>query len=198
MWFWIRNILLLLILGSAGYILLVRPDLVDLSSRTNQAAEGLSKFYSSIRGSIADGADKLSKFKLTLPDTSKDLTSQLQQRATAVTPLEANWRGQVTDRRFREGETVKTLLSGYAMQQGIQLYWTLPRDYVVKHYFQTDTSFIGTVYQISQAISPDFSLGVQAYFCPQERAAVITDKQNDYIQQHCIAIKQDVISLPAE
>lgn len=191
MWFWIRNTVLLLILSSIGYVLLVRPDLVDFSSRTNQAAEGFSNFYSSIRSSISDSANKLSKFKLTLPDTSADLTSQLQQRVVTVMPLETNWRGQVTDRRFRDGETVKTVLERYASEQDVQLYWTLPRDYVVKNYFQTNSSLIGTIYDISRAIAPDFASPVLAYFCPHERAAVITDKANNYVQQRCILMQQD-------
>lgn len=195
MWFWLRNIILLLVLGSLGYVLLARPDLFDLSNRTNQAAEGFSNFYSSIRSAIDDTDSRRSKFTLTLADTSSDLTSQLQQRAAKVTPLEAVWRGQVTDRRFRAGDTVKTVLDQYAKQQTIQLYWTLPRDYVVKHYFQTDTSLIGTIYEISRAIAPDFASPVLAYFCPQERAAVITDKANHYIQQRCILAQQDESSL---
>ncbi|WP_235605390.1 toxin co-regulated pilus biosynthesis Q family protein [Rheinheimera salexigens] len=77
----------------------------------------------------------------------------------------------------------------------MQLYWTLPRDYIVKHYFQTDTSLIGTVYEISQAIAPDFASPVLAYFCPQQRAAIITDKANSYIQQHCIPAQRDPVTL---
>ncbi|CAM3743640.1 Toxin co-regulated pilus biosynthesis protein Q C-terminal domain-containing protein [Rheinheimera salexigens] len=195
MWFWIRNIILLLILGSVGYVLLARPDILVLSNRTNKAAEGLSNFYSSIRSSISDSAGKISDFRLVLPDTSEDLTDKLQQRTAIVTPLEVIWRGQVSDRRFREGETLKNRLTDYAQQQGIQLYWTLPRDYIVKHYFQTDTSLIGTVYEISQAIAPDFASPVLAYFCPQQRAAIITDKANSYIQQHCIPAQRDPVTL---
>lgn len=191
MWFWVRNIILLLILSSIGYVLLARPDLIKVSNRTNQAAEGFSNFYSSIRSSISDSANKLSKFKLTLPDTSADLTSQLQQRVITVIPLETNWRGQITDRRFREGETVKTVLDRYATEQNIQLYWTLPRDYVVKNYFQTNSSLIGAIYDISRAIAPDFSSPVLAYFCPQERAAIITDKANTYVQQRCVLMQPD-------
>jgi hypothetical protein len=195
MWFWLRNSILLLVLGSLGYVLLARPDLLDLSSRTNQAAAGFSHFYSSIRSSLDQDDNHISTFVLALPDASNDLTSQLQQRAATVTPLETKWRGQVTDRRFREGETIKSVLVEYAKQQTIQLYWTLPRDYIVKHYFQTDTSLIGTVYEISRAIAPDFASPVLAYFCPQERAAVITDKANSYIQQRCIPAQQDVSTL---
>lgn len=195
MWFWIRNIVLLVLLGGLAYLILTRPDFLIRKDSANVAAEGFSEFYGKIRGSLADGARELSKFKLTLPDTSDQLTRQLQQRSQIVIPGDINWRGQVTDRRFREGDTVKTKLSEYARSEGIELFWTLPRDYVVKHYFQTDTSLITTIHEVAVAIAPDFQSPVMAYYCPRERAAVITDKTNPHLQQHCItadtAVKKD-------
>lgn len=187
MWFWIRNISLLVILGGLAYLLLTKPDFLIRKDSTNVAAEGFSEFYSKIRGSLADGARELSKFKLTLPDTSEQLTTQLQQRSAIVVPADINWRGQVTDRRFREGDTLKTELTEFARAEGLELFWTLPRDYVVKQYFQVDDSLIATIHKVSVAIAPDFSSPVQAFFCPRERAAVITDKDNDYLSEHCIS-----------
>jgi hypothetical protein len=186
MWFWIRNISLLLILGGLAYGILTKPDFLFRKTSKNAAAESFSEFYGKIRGSIADGAKELSKFKLSLPDTSDKLTLQLQQRSKVVVPGEPNWRGQVTDRRFREGDTVKTKLTEYARTEGIELFWTLPRDYVVKQYFQTETTLIATIHDIAAAIAPDFSSPVLSYYCPRERAAVITDKANDYLQKNCM------------
>ena len=186
MWFWIRNLSLLVILGAFAYAIFTKPDFLIRKDSANIAAEGFSDFYSKIRGSIADGAKELSKFKLPLPDTSDRLTQQLQQRANVVVPGEANWRGQVIDRRFREGDTVKTKLTEYSQAEGIALFWTLPRDYVVKQYFQVDSSLIDTVYQVAQAIAPDFHSPVISFYCPRERAAVITDKTNEYLTEHCI------------
>ena len=187
MWFWIRNISLLVIFGGLAYLLLTKPEFLIRKESTNVAAEGFSEFYSKIRGSIADGARELSKFKLTLPDTSEQLTAQLKQRSAIVVPADINWRGQVTDRRFREGDTLKTELTEFARAEGLELFWTLPRDYVVKQYFQIDDSLIATLHKVSVAIAPDFASPVQAFFCPRERAAVITDKDNDYLLQHCIS-----------
>lgn len=187
MWFWIRNIILLLLLGGFAYLLLTKPDLILRTDKVNQAADGFSEFYGKIRGSIADGARELSKFKLTLPDTSDQLTQQLQQRALVVVPGQDDWRGKVMDRRFREGDTVKTKLTEFARAEGLELFWTLPRDYVIKQYFQIDSSLIDTVHQIAQAIAPDFHSPVLSFYCPKERAAVITDKTNDHLTQHCLA-----------
>jgi hypothetical protein len=186
MWFWIRNLSLLVILGGLAYAILTKPEFLLRKDSANAAADSFSEFYGKIRGSIADGARELSKFKLTLPDTSDRLTQQLMQRSKVVVPGDKNWRGQVTDRRFREGDTVKTKLTEFARAENTELFWTLPRDYVVKQYFQTETTLIETVYEISVAIAPDFSTPVLAYYCPRERAAVITDKENDYLRQNCI------------
>ncbi|HEX5791967.1 MAG TPA: TcpQ domain-containing protein [Rheinheimera sp.] len=186
MWFWIRNLSLLVILGALAYAIFTKPDFLIRKDSTNVAAEGFSEFYSKIRGSIADGAKELSQFKLPLPDTSDRLTKQLQQRANVVVPGEPNWRGQVTNRRFREGDTVKTKLTEYAQTEGMALFWTLPRDYVVKQYFQTETTLIETIHEIAVAIAPDFHSPVMAYYCPRERAAVITDKANDHLQKNCM------------
>ncbi|MDX1391584.1 MAG: TcpQ domain-containing protein [Rheinheimera sp.] len=187
MWFWMRNLTLLVLLGGMAWAILTKPDFFLRKETTNAAAESFSEFYGKIRGSIADGAKELSKFKISLPDTSDKLTQQLIQRSKVVVPGDKNWRGQVIDRRFREGDTVKTKLTEYARAENTELFWTLPRDYVVKQYFQTDTSLIETIYEISVAIAPDFSLPVLAYYCPRERAAVITDKENDYLRQNCIS-----------
>jgi hypothetical protein len=186
MWFWMRNLTLLVILGGLAWAILTKPDFLLRKESVNAAAESFSEFYGKIRGSIADGSKELSEFKLALPDTSDRLTQRLIQRSKVVVPGDKNWRGQVTDRRFREGDTVKTKLTEFARAENTELFWTLPRDYVVKQYFQTDTTLIDTVHEISVAIAPDFSLPVLAYYCPRERAAVITDKANDYLRQHCI------------
>jgi hypothetical protein len=186
MWFWLRNIGLLLLLGALAYAMLTKPDFLLRKDSVNAAAKGLSEFYTKFRGSISDTTLKISNFRIHLPDTSDRLTEQLQQRSKMVTPGEPNWRGLVTDRRFREGDTVKSKLTEYAHSEGIELFWTLPRDYVVKQYFQTDTTLIESIYTISAAIAPDFSSPVLSYYCPRERAAVITDKTNAYLQQHCI------------
>ncbi len=186
MWFWIRSIVILVVLGGLAYLILTRPDFLIRKDSANKAADSFSEFYGKIRGSIADGARELSEFKITLPDTSDKLTGQLVQRAKVTVPGNENWRGKVTDRRFREGDTVKGKLTEFAQAEGLELYWTLPRDYVIKQYFQTDTTLIDTLQEVAQAIAPDFSSPVLAYYCPRERAAVITDKANAHLQQHCI------------
>lgn len=184
MWFWIRSLIITVLLSGLLYVLLFRPDFFTLDrERSNRAAEGLSSFYERIRGSLTD--IQLGDFVISLPDTSHRLTQQLQQRAMQVSPLAENWQGRETDRRFREGDTVKTKLEEYARAEGLELYWTLPRDYVVKHYFQTNGSMTAAIAEVAAAISPNFPSPIFSYLCHNERALVITDKPSAYVQQNC-------------
>ena len=184
MWYWVRTLVILGILLAAGYLLLTKADMIFQKETVNTAARGFSEFYSKIRGNQAGSRDQ-SEFHITLPDTSGQLSRNLAQRGREVLPAPANWQGLVTDRRFRAGESLKTTLSDYARSEGIELYWTLTRDYVIKQYFQTDTTLLGTVHTIGKAIAPDFAEPVLTYFCPNERAAVITNRLTPYLQQHC-------------
>ncbi|MBV2128971.1 toxin co-regulated pilus biosynthesis Q family protein [Rheinheimera sp. SM2107] len=184
MGFWIRKIILLSIVAIGAYLLLSKSEMIFKGETVNTAARGFSEFYSKIRGNQA-GSNEQSDYHITLPDTSGQLSRNLAQRGREVMPAAANWQGLVTDRRFRAGDSLKNTLSQYARSEGVELYWTLPRDYVVKQYFQTDTTLLGTVQSIGKAIAPDFAEPVLTYFCPNERAAVITDRLTPYLQQHC-------------
>ncbi|MCH8536725.1 MAG: toxin co-regulated pilus biosynthesis Q family protein [Alkalimonas sp.] len=184
MWFWVRSLIIVVVLGSIVYLLLIRPEFFSIDrEKGNRAAEGLSSFYERIRGTVAD--IELGDFVIRLPDTSSRLTQQLEQRALQVNPVSDNWQGQNTDRRFREGDTVKTKLTEYANAEGMELYWTLPRDYVVKQYFQTNGPLLDTVTEITAAIEPDFPNPLLSYLCHNERALVITDRPNTYVREHC-------------
>lgn len=190
MWLWIRTGFILALLLAGGYFLLTKSELIFEKETMNTAARGFSEFYSNIRGTQAD-RERKSDFHITLPDTSSQLSRNLSQRGREVLPAPANWQGLVTDRRFRAGESLKTTLSNYARSEGIELYWTLPRDYLVKQYFQTDTTLLGTVQDVGKAIAPDFAEPVLTYFCPNERAAVITNRLTPYLQQHCKPITSE-------
>ncbi len=187
MWFWFRTILILGLLLLGGYILLTKSELIIERETVNTAARGFTEFYSKIRGTQAD-RERKSDFHITLPDTSGQLSRNLAQRGREVLPAPASWQGLVTDRRFRAGESLKTTLGNYARNEGIELYWTLPRDYIIKQYFQTDSTLLGTVHDIARSIAPDFAEPVVSFFCPNERAVVVTNRLTPYLQQNCQAL----------
>ena len=91
-------------------------------------------------------------------------------------------------------------MAGFANAEGIELIWTLPKDYVVKHYFESGGDYLSSLKDIVAAISPDFETPLLAYFCPKERAAVVTDKPNPFLQDNCRLIngeKQQLRALPS-
>lgn len=172
------------------YLLITRPDYIIRKESVNRAAEGFTNFYGKIRSGAFGGGAKPSDFQITLPDTSDILPRQLQRRSDSVIPLALNWRGPVTDRRFRKGDTLKTRLTEFSRQEDVELFWTLPRDYIVKQYFQTDKSLLGTAHGVGISIASDFPNPVLVFFCPNARAIAITDKLSPYLQQNCIPTSQ--------
>ncbi|KKO45414.1 hypothetical protein WG68_10180 [Arsukibacterium ikkense] len=188
MWFWFRTILILGSLLGGAYLLLTKSELLLERETVNTAARGFTEFYSKIRG--GQSGSQQSDFHITLPDTSGQLSRNLAQRGRDVLPAPANWQGLVTDRRFRAGDSLKATLANHARNEGIELYWTLPRDYVIKQYFQTDSTLLGTVHDIAKSIAPDFAEPVVSFFCPNERAVVVTNRVTPYLQQHCQAISR--------
>ncbi|MCT8124774.1 TcpQ domain-containing protein [Alishewanella sp. BS5-314] len=187
------NVILLLLGIVLIYFLVIKPDVLINPEKTNTAAEGFSRFYANFRNSIMQGSSK-SEYIITLQDSSKDLIPQLRRRELQVTAADPAWRGANTRRRFQAGETVKQALGQYAQQENLVLFWTLPRDYVIKQFFETNGTLLDTVQELAFTISPDFKQRVTGWYCPRARALVMTDLEHEYLRQSCIATAQ---SLPA-
>jgi hypothetical protein len=179
--------LLLLVLALAlGYFLLVKPDFLLNTEKSNRAAEGFSRFYSNYRNSVLQSTNR-SNFVISLPDGNVELIPQLQRREVQVNPADPAWRGEVTRRRFQSGTTLKAQLGQYVQQEEMVLFWTLPRDYVIKQFFETNGSLLETLQELAFTLGPDFKQQVSAWYCPKSRALVLTDLQDPFLQQNCIA-----------
>lgn len=193
MWFWIKHLLLAALLFILAAIVMFKPELLyfkpdTLSEKGSEAVKGFTNFYSNIRSSFTNNDEDSADFVIELTDDHSNLVSLLQDRANRMVALPENWKGQETDRRFRMGDTLKTVLTMQGRKEGVELFWVLSKDYKVKHYFQTDFSYISAIQEASQAISSDFEQPVQAYFCNVSRAVVLTDKIIPFLQQNCINI----------
>lgn len=193
MWFWIKHLILAALLLILAAIVMFKPELLyfkpaSLSERGSEAVKGFSNFYSNIRSSLAKDDDDSADFVIELTDDHSNLITILRDRASRMVALPENWKGNETDRRFRVGDTIKTVLTMQGRKEGVELFWVLSKDYKVKHYFQTDFSYISAIKEASQAISSDFEQPVQAYFCNVSRAVVLTDKIIPFLQQNCINI----------
>lgn len=180
------NIILLVLVVALVYLLTAKPELLINPDKTNTAAEGFSRFYANFRNTLQQGSNR-SDFIITLPDSSDELVPQLRRRAQQVLAGDPNWRGPVMRRRFHAGDTVKQILGQYAQQEGLVLFWTLPRDYVIKQFFETNGSLIESMQELAVTINPDFQLQVSAWYCPRSLALVITNLNDPYLQENCIA-----------
>ena len=193
MWFWIKHLLLAALLFILAAIVMFKPDLLffkqdKLSEQGSDAVRGFTNFYSNIRSSFTNKDEDSADFVIELTEDHSNLIPLLQDRANRMVALPENWKGNETDRRFRVGDTLKTVLTMQGRKEGVELFWVLSKDYKVKHYFQTDFSYISAIQEASQAISSDFEQPVQAYFCNVSRAVVLTDKIIPFLQQNCINI----------
>lgn len=197
MWFWVKHLAAAVILIILAFFILSRPDLFETTQKettkfiTGKAAENFTNFYEQIRYSLDATGNISEEFIIKLKDTSSELENALYDRSNTVPPLEAEWRGQKLQRRFQPGSRVREEMTDYADTEGIELLWTLPRDYVVKHYFHTEGDYLNTLNEIATAIAPDFESPILVYFCPNERAAVITDKSNPFVQSNCQRLNPD-------
>ncbi len=193
MWFWIRHLLVAVVLFILAGIVMYKPELLylqpdSLSEKSSDAVKGFTNFYSNIRNSFSNRDEESTDFVIELTEDHSNLVPLLQDRAARMEALPVNWKGNEIDRRFRVGDTLKTVLTMQGRKEGVELFWVLDKDYKVKHYFQTDFSYISAIREASQAISSDFEQPVQAYFCNQSRAVVLTDKVIPFLQQNCINI----------
>jgi len=191
MGFWFKHITALIFLFALAGVLLFYPDLLLPKAEPAKtevktaAAMEFTNFYEQLRYSLDSSVDKSKEFIVKLSDTSDQLTSTLESRTNTVPPMPDNWSGVSQNRKFEPGSKIRDHMTAFAKEQEMELIWTLPRDYVVKHYFQSDSDYLGTLKTIATAIAPDFETPVLAYFCPKQRAAVVTDKPNLFLEQNC-------------
>lgn len=190
MWFWVKHLTAAVILLIVAGVVLFSPDLFKSSTETTtvlsrNAAQNFTNFYEQIRYSLDATKDLSKEFIIKLPDTSDQLTDTLSARTNTVPPLAAQWTGNSVLRKFSAGSKIRDEMSSFADVEGIELIWTLPRDYVVKHYFHSEGNYLSALRDIAAAIAPDFQTPVLVFLCPKERAAVITDKNNPFLDAHC-------------
>lgn len=191
MGFWFKHIIALVFLFALAGVLLFYPELLTPKPETAKieiktaAAKEFTNFYEQLRYSLDTSVDKSKEFIIKLTDTSDKLTTTLENRTNTVPEMPENWSGTVANRKFEPGSKVREHMIEFAKQEDMELFWTLPRDYVVKHYFQSEGDYLKTLKDIAKAIAPDFESPVRAYFCPKQRAAVLTDKPNLFVEQNC-------------
>jgi hypothetical protein len=185
--FWGKHIVLSAILIAAAYYVLngALPSNMDMTKTTNAAAQGLSQFYESFRNRVNERNTERDQYVINLGKPTFPLDDALAQRGLVVKPSSPSWTGELAARRFESGGTLKSVMANYAREEGIELFWYLERDYVVKHNFRVDSNFISALYQVGRAINDDFEFEVYTFFCPNYRAAVITENPSHFVRNNC-------------
>jgi uncharacterized protein YukE len=203
MWFWVKHLTAAVILLIVAMVVLFHPDLFKSSTETTtvisrNAAQNFTNFYEQIRYSLDATKDLSKEYIIKLPDTSDQLTETLSARTNTVPPLADKWAGKSVKRKFSAGSKIRDEMTNFADAESIELIWTLPRDYVVKHYFHTEGNYLNALRDIAAAIAPDFQTPVLVFLCPKERAAVITDKNNPFLDTNCTQLNaEEPARLPA-
>lgn len=147
---------------------------------------GLSDFYREFRMSSSDPIkEPVGDFTIELPASDKPIEQRLKSMSSQLKPVSSGWVGEHKFRTFAAGRSLRSAISEYAQQEGMQVIWDLEEDFVVKYQFQMDDTMIGSLADIARAIDSNFLGTVKGYFCPDQRSLVITTAQSDLIKEQC-------------
>jgi hypothetical protein len=218
--FWVRNLILGVVLAALAYFLFENQDILfsldeqftqeetiplQTDSTTikvekkrprakpnNAAAEGLSKFYASINPEMNDKGPKIKNSVVYLPDPEPiiKLKALLEARRMVVRPYKKGWKGSTFSRPFRKGETLFQKLSEYGEGEGIEVIWWLNRDLIIKSPFRIEKNILDTAFQIGRGIEGHIMNGVSTYFCYRHRAIVLVEEQIEYLNDECKLLEQ--------
>ena len=185
---WIKHILLgLVVIAGALYFILNSDSITNFKESENAAANGLTRFYKSIRSQINESKER-QKFVVELGTPTATLESLLTKRDLTVKPMPQHWVGKDEARRFERGFTLQEALTDYANEEGIALYWYLNKDYVIKDHFRADGNFLSTLYKVSRSVNNDFENEVYVFFCNRQRAAIVTELPSEYVRSNCMRL----------
>ncbi len=206
--FWLRNIVIAIILIALASALLLNQDLlfsieqefqstpevaalpdlseskkdvsitVNTSKKSNAAADGLSRFYANLHGDDDGKGPKIRNNMVFLPDPKGNLIELLEARRLVTRPLRKKWQGTVESRPFRKGQTLLQKLSEYAEKERLVVIWWINRDFIIKDPFRIEKNIIDTSYQVGNAVAGHFDHGISTYFCYQQRSIVVIENEN--------------------
>lgn len=191
-WFWAKQ-------AGLAFVLIAIATAIIYLNRQNAAkpkpegepearsiATGLSAFYRDFRMSSDQpmaGANSDFVINLEAPDTTID--ERLQSIAPSFKPADKRWSGERKHRTFKAGSTLKTAITEYARNEGMDVVWDLNQDFIIKHQFQLNTTVVGSLNNIVTAIDSNFNGKVKAWMCPEQRRLVITTAETQFLLNNC-------------
>lgn len=158
----------------------------------NAAAEGLSRFYANIYGGDEEDLRvRDNVVYLTIPD--QNLDKVLETKAKVTRSLKEEWRGSKESRPFRKGETLFQKISQYAKTEGLEVFWWLEKDFIIKDPFRIDQEILKTAYQIGRSVEGHFPNGLKVYFCHHQRSIIFIENDTDYLQKQCQLVTNSML-----
>lgn len=190
--FWFTQLsLVALLIAVAGVIIFLRQasksqPKPEGAPEKPSVASGLSNFYREFRLSSSELIkEPTGDFTLDIARDDTPLDTRLQNMSSELKPVNGRWVGEHKYRTFEAGSTLRTAISNFAQQEGMQVIWDLNEDFVVKHQFQTNDSIVGSVADVASSIDSNFNGEVKAYFCPKQRTIVLTTQKSEFIVEEC-------------
>ena len=154
----------------------------------NAAADGLSRFYANLHGDDDSSGPKIRNNIVYMQTPKGNIVKILEARRLTTRPLRKTWRGVNENFPFRLGETLFQKLSEYANTEGLEVIWWLDKDFLVKDPFRINKDIIKTAYQVGKAVEGHFPEGIKVYFCNQQRALVLINLVEPYLDEECILL----------
>lgn len=151
----------------------------------NAAAAGLSKFYANLRGTDEDDGPRVRNNVVYLPPPSGDLVQILEAKRLVTRPLRRNWQSARENLAFRVGFTLNQKLTEYAENNGLEVFWWIDKDFLIKDPFRINKDIIQAAYQITKGVEGHFQDGLKAYFCYRHRSLVVVQEDFEYLDEQC-------------
>jgi hypothetical protein len=162
------------------------PQPEGAKTRKNPA-RGLTDFYTEYRLSATDPQqEELGDFVIGLNPSNESVDNRLRNMENSGKSPANGWVGEHKFRSFKPGKTLREAITEYAEAEGMQVFWELDQDFIVKSHFQMDNTITGSLHTLAKAIDSNFDGEVMTYFCPRHRTLVITEKLNNYLSKNCV------------
>lgn len=190
--FWLKHVMLAIgvaVLAIVAIILynnkMSAPQPEGAKTRKNPA-RGLTEFYTEYRlSAINPEEEDLGDFVVGLNKPDESIDRRLRQMESSNKAPANGWVGEHKFRSFKPGKTLREAITEYAQAEGMQVFWELDQDFIVKSHFQMDDTITGSLHQLARAIDSNFDGEVLTYFCPKHRTLVITNEMNQYLRRNC-------------
>ena len=153
-------------------------------------ASGLGNFYRDyLSSSTSPEEEEQGDFVLDIEGVDPELDSKLASMSSQTRPVADSWTGEHKYRSFKEGSTLREVISQYAQAEGMQVIWNLEQDFVIKYQFQLENTVAGSLANIANAIDSNFEGKVRVYMCPNQRSLIVTATETEFLTENCQLVR---------